>query len=102
MAWQLKIRYTGAPADESVLKVGDGTLGSDLQKLFNDNVVAGNILNQSREVVDATTKIDTIIYKDQTAYDNYRSGIDGIINGDDTKYSNQTVEVLEQKEVSWP
>ncbi len=102
MAWQVKIRYTGAPADESVLKVGDGTLGSDLQTLFDDNVVAGNILNQSREVVDATTKIDTIIYKDQTAYDNYRSGIDGIINGDDTKYSNQTVEVLEQKEVSWP
>ena len=102
MAWQVKIRYTGAPADESVLKVGDGTLGSDLQTLFDDNVVAGNILNQSREVVDATTKIDTIIYKDQTAYDNYRSCIDGIINPDDTKYSNQTVEVLEQKEVSWP
>ena len=51
MAWQVKIRYTGAPADESVLKVGDGTLGSDLQTLFDDNVVAGNILNQMKQVV---------------------------------------------------
>ena len=43
MAWQVKIRYTGAPADESVLKVGDGTLGSDLQTLFNGNM--GDILS---------------------------------------------------------
>ena len=35
MAWQVKTRYTGAPACESVLKDNDNTNGTELQSLFN-------------------------------------------------------------------
>ena len=62
MAWQVKTRYTGAPSTQSVLKSDDGTIGQEVQSIFNQYKQDGYILNQSRETVDANTKVDTIVF----------------------------------------
>ena len=101
MAWQVKTRYTGAPSAQSVLKSDDGTAGQEVQSIFNQYKQDGYILNQSRETVDANTKVDTIVFLSEQKYNDYREAIVNAIGNDETKFSSHTVEVIEQKEVIW-
>ena len=87
---------------DSYIRKQDEIFTEEVTKIFIEAGMLRRVVTQIWNKKE-TFRVGIIFeYKDQTAYDNYRSGIDGIINGDDTKYSNQTVEVLEQKEVSWP
>ena len=101
MAWQVKTRYTGAPASESVLKDNDNTNGTELQSLFNQYKQDGYILKQERETIDDNTKVDTIVFLSESKYNEYREAVINAIGNDETKYSNHTVEVIEQKEVAF-
>ena len=56
-------------------------------------------MSQDREVIDENTKVDTIVFRNKADYDTYRANIDSLIGGDETKFSDHTVEVIEQVEV---
>ena len=99
MAWQVKTRYTGAPADDKVLKSNDGSLGGSIQTLVAQYKNDGFIIDQSREIIDANTKVDTITFLSEQKYTDYRNAIIDIIGGDESKFSSHTIEVIEQKEV---
>lgn len=99
MAWQVKTKYTGAPSGEFVLKSDDGTLGGDIKALYDQYENDGFILNQTRETIDANTKVDTITFLSEQKYTDYRNAIISIIGDDESKFSSHTVEVIEQKEV---
>ena len=94
MAWQIKVRMTGQPA------VNDIGLSAEAKSLFDTAKSEGIIVSQDREVIDENTKVDTIVFRDKAAYDTYRANIDSLIGGgDETKFSDHTVEVIEQVEV---
>ena len=59
----------------------------------------GFIIDQSREIIDANTKVDTITFLSEQKYTDYRNAIIDIIGGDESKFSSHTIEVIEQKEV---
>ena len=51
--------------------------------------------------IDDNTKVDTIVFLSESKYNEYREAVINAIGNDETKYSNHTVEVIEQKEVAF-
>ena len=95
MAWQVKVKYTKTDG------IATESIGEEVKNLFNQYKQDGYILNQSRETVDANTKVDTIVFLSEQKYNDYREAIVNAIGNDETKFSSHTVEVIEQKEVIW-
>ena len=57
MAWQIKVKYSGKSSAEQ-------STNNDIRNLFDQYVVDGKITSFEKEIVDETTKIQTIVYKD--------------------------------------
>ena len=54
MAWQIKVKYSGKSSAEQ-------STNNDIRNLFDQYVVDGKITSFEKEIVDETTKIQTIV-----------------------------------------
>ena len=91
MAWQIKVKFSGKSSTEQ-------STNNDIRNLFDQYVVDGKITSFEKEIVDETTKIQTIVYKDKATYDTYRSDLLSI-ESDSDNFNGFTVEMIEQTEV---
>ena len=91
MAWQIKAKFSGKSSTER-------STNNDIRNLFDQYVVDGKITSFEKEIVDETTKIQTIVYKDKATYDTYRSDLLSI-KSDSDNFNGFTVEMIEQTEV---
>jgi len=95
MAWQVKIKYTNTAGVTH--KVGD-----DVKNLFNQYVQDGHILSNTSEEINDTEKLQTLVFASEQKYTDYRNDLNTAIGGDATKFSDDnSVEIIEQKEVTW-
>ena len=93
MAWQIKVKFSGKS-----FTVHDKLANSNIRNLFDQYVVDGKITSFETYIVDETTKIQTIVYKDKATYDTYRSDLLSI-ESDSDNFNGFTVEMIEQTEV---
>lgn len=91
MAWQIKVRYTGKTATEK-------SSNNEIRNLFDQYVVDGKITSFDKEIIDETTKIQTIVYKDKDTYTEYVGAL-GSIESDSDNFNGFAIEVIEQTEV---
>ena len=91
MAWQIKVKYSGKSSAEQ-------STNNDIRNLFDQYVVDGKITSFEKEIVDETTKIQTIVYKDKQTYTDYVGEL-GAIESDSDKFNGFKIEVIEQTEV---
>jgi len=95
MAWQVKVKYTNTAGVTH--KVSD-----DVKNLFNQYVQDGNILSNTSEEINDKEKLQTLVFASEQKYTDYRNDLDTVIGGDATKFSDDdSVEIIEQKEVTW-
>ena len=91
MAWQIKVKYSGKSSAEQ-------STNNDIRNLFDQYVVDGKITSFEKEIVDETTKIQTIVYKDKQTYTDYVCEL-GAIESDSDNFNGFKIEVIEQTEV---
>ena len=91
MAWQIKVKYSGKSSAEQ-------STNNDIRNLFDQYVVDGKITSFEKEIVDETTKIQTIVYKDKQTYTDYVGEL-GTIESDSDNFNGFKIEVIEQTEV---
>ena len=83
------------------------TVADQLQDIFEEAVVAGDIIDQRRTVVSESEKRDVIIWRDSATRDEYRNRMIAVIGGNPfedpslwSKVTQHTVEILSEETIT--